>query len=30
MMKTHDQRQCRGCGLWLIWEPRTAEGSSER
>jgi hypothetical protein len=22
MMKTHDQRQCKGCGLWLIWEPK--------
>lgn len=24
MMKTHDQRQCKGCGLWLIWEPKEA------
>lgn len=22
MMETHDQRPCRGCGLWLIWEPK--------
>jgi hypothetical protein len=22
MMDTHTQRKCRGCGLWLIWEPR--------
>lgn len=22
MMTTHTQRQCRGCGLWLIWEPK--------
>jgi hypothetical protein len=22
MMQTHDQRQCRGCGLWAIWEPK--------
>ena len=22
MMETHDQRRCRGCGLWLIWEPK--------
>jgi hypothetical protein len=22
MMQTHNQRQCRGCGLWLIWEPK--------
>ena len=22
MSRTHVQRQCRGCGLWAIWEPR--------
>jgi hypothetical protein len=22
MDKTHTQRQCLGCGLWAIWEPR--------
>jgi hypothetical protein len=22
MMETHDQRQCKGCGLWMIWEPK--------
>jgi hypothetical protein len=22
MMETYDQRRCRGCGLWMIWEPR--------
>jgi hypothetical protein len=22
MMQTHDQRRCKGCGLWAIWEPR--------
>lgn len=22
MAKTHDQRQCSGCGLWAIWERR--------
>ena len=22
MGETHDVRQCRGCGLWLIWEPK--------
>ena len=22
MAKTHTQRQCRGCGLWAIWEPK--------
>jgi hypothetical protein len=22
MMKTHVQRQCAGCGKWLIWEPK--------
>jgi hypothetical protein len=21
MMKTHVQRQCKGCGLWAVWEP---------
>ncbi len=20
MLKTHDQRQCPGCGMWSIWE----------
>lgn len=24
MAKTHDQRQCKGCGLWAIWEPRSS------
>lgn len=23
MAKTHTQRQCRGCGLWAIWEPKS-------
>jgi hypothetical protein len=27
MMETHTQRQCRGCGLWLIWEPKEASGA---
>jgi hypothetical protein len=22
MQRTHTQRQCRGCGLWAVWEPR--------
>ena len=22
MMETHDQRQCAGCGRWLIWTPK--------
>lgn len=22
MMKTHDQAQCPGCGLWEIWIPK--------
>lgn len=22
MMTTHEPRQCRGCGLWAIWEPK--------
>ena len=22
MLETHVQRQCPGCGLWTIWEPR--------
>ncbi len=21
MSRTHVQRQCKGCGLWAIWEP---------
>lgn len=24
MGKTHVQRQCKGCGLWAIWEPKGA------
>jgi hypothetical protein len=24
MMGTHVQRECRGCGLWAIWEPKGA------
>jgi hypothetical protein len=26
MEKTHVQRQCKGCGLWTIWEPRKEDG----
>lgn len=22
MAKTHQQRQCPGCELWVIWEPK--------
>jgi hypothetical protein len=22
MMKTHTQRQCRGCKRWYVWEPK--------
>lgn len=22
MEKTHTQRQCKGCGLWSVWEPK--------
>ena len=22
MFRTHDQRACVGCGLWVIWVPR--------
>lgn len=25
-LKTHDQKQCPGCHLWLIWEPKHAAG----
>lgn len=25
--RTRDQRQCRGCGLWAIWEPRAIEAN---
>ncbi|WP_027933716.1 hypothetical protein [Amycolatopsis thermoflava] len=25
MLITHDQRQCPGCGLWTIWEPREGQ-----
>jgi hypothetical protein len=27
MMETHDQRACRGCGLYLIWEPKETAGA---
>lgn len=34
MMRTHDQRQCDGCGLYVIWTPRrrrrTGQLPSER
>ena len=26
MARTHDQRQCGGCGLWAIWEPKPPAG----
>lgn len=22
MLETHEQQQCPGCGLWLVWTPR--------
>jgi hypothetical protein len=25
MMETHIQRACKGCGLWLIWEPKEGQ-----
>lgn len=25
MMETHAQRQCNGCGLWAIWEPKEVQ-----
>jgi hypothetical protein len=24
MARTHKQRQCRGCGLWAVWEQKEA------
>ena len=30
MDKTHLARQCRGCGLWAIWEPRNTVTSAKR
>ena len=24
MAETHDQEQCSGCGLWMIWTPKEA------
>jgi len=27
MAATHVQRQCKGCGLWAIWEPKADTGS---
>jgi len=26
MMETHTQRECRGCGRWMVWEPKGAPG----
>lgn len=28
MERTHVQRQCRGCGLWSIWEPKAVAEST--
>lgn len=28
MGKTHVPRQCRGCGLWSVWEKRQREQSA--
>lgn len=25
LAETHMDRQCKGCGLWAIWEPKPAE-----
>jgi hypothetical protein len=30
MMETHGQRQCKGCGLWAIWEPKAPVNAAER
>ena len=27
MMKSHVQRQCKGCDLWLIWMPKGFPGA---
>jgi hypothetical protein len=27
IVKTHTPRQCKGCGLWVVWEPKTARES---
>lgn len=24
MAKTREQRQCKGCGLWAVWEPKAS------
>ncbi len=29
MAKTHRQRRCAGCGLFVIWEPKTPRVRSE-
>ena len=29
MMRTHDQRQCKSCGLWAIWEPKESAGGND-
>jgi hypothetical protein len=28
-LKTHDQKQCPGCGLWLIWGPKVDAALTE-
>jgi hypothetical protein len=28
MERTHVQRQCKGCGLWSVWEPRDSGSAS--
>jgi len=27
MNRTHVQRQCKGCGLWAVWELRQPDGN---
>lgn len=28
MQATHEQQQCPGCGLWMVWVPRVVGGAS--
>lgn len=28
MQATHNQRQCKGCGLWAVWEVKSDDSAS--
>lgn len=30
MAETHINRQCKGCGLWAVWEPKPAASGTQQ